>query len=84
VRENDGHLSFIIGDYQIKKNNILATEVIAFAVSDTEMRDYINGYRIAEPLSSTDIVKIIHKRYYKIPTCLAEVIASWYMSTYEC
>ena len=84
VKENDGHLTFIIGDFKVKQNSILATEVMGFAISDTEMRDYLNEYRVVEPLNSTDIAKIIRKRYYKIPTCLAEVVANWYMSAYEC
>lgn len=85
VRENDGHLAFVIGDFQIKQHNILATEVMGFSISDTEMRDYLNERcAIAEPIDSTDVAKIIRKRYYKIPTCLAEVVASWYMSTYKC
>ena len=84
IEENDGNLAFILGDIQIKQDKILATEVIGFSISHTEMRDYLNDHCVenVQP-NPSDIAKIVRKRYYKIPTSLAEVIGVWYTSTQQ-
>ena len=86
IAENDGNLVFAVGSPNIENNNIIASRVIGFTVTEKEMTDYIHACctEDIQPFDISDITKVIRKKYYKIPTYLAELIAYWYVGTYKC
>jgi hypothetical protein len=89
VKETDGNLVFVLGNFIVKDSNIISTNQISYTVNETEMSECIKDYlkdnlkNYGEAILNTElkslIVKGIQQKYYKIYTQLAEVVAEWYM-----
>ena len=80
LKEDDGNLSFILGDFKVKGDKIICRSKISYTVSEKEMLDCINS-SLAEDKSVVTVemvVNAIQSKYNKIPTTIAEVIADWY------
>ena len=86
VRDSNGNITFILGDFRIDKSNIIYSMEQTYSVKDIDFIRQIEAEMgavvIAEdyPINNliTDIAKALHKKYIKIPTYLLEVVAEWY------
>lgn len=81
LKEDDGNLSFILGDFKVEGDKIIGINKIGYTVNEKEMLEYIDNNISKDNKNITDIniIDIIQKKYYSIPTTIAKVIAEWYM-----
>ena len=80
VRDNEGYLDFIVGDFKTVDDNLVTRNTVGYMVTDKEMLDYINNdISKIKAHSKDDVIKAIRNKYYKIPRKIAEVVAEWYL-----
>ena len=84
VKEADGNLMFILGNFDVKDSTIICSNRMSYTVTEKEMLDCINYYFADSNMDNTSpvdsiIVKAIRNTYYQMPTYIAEVVAEWYM-----
>lgn len=83
VKETDGNLMFVLGNFNVKDGNIISSDRMSYTVTETEMLKCINSYLADGDIDSVitvdAVVKAVRNTYYQIPTYVAEVIAEWYM-----
>lgn len=83
VKEADGNLMFILGNFDVKDSTIICNNRISYTVTETEMLDCINSYladgEMDKTFTADAVVKAIRNTYYQMPTYIAEVVAEWYM-----
>ena len=80
LREYDGNLSFIFGDFKVQNDKIVCTNKVSYTISEKEMLDCINS-NLAEDKSVVTVERVVNaiqNKYYKIPTTIARVIAEYY------
>lgn len=85
LREQDGNISFVLGDFVVKGNEIDYKTIRSYMVKNNEFIDCINKGMAGAVVSSItvanvikDITEVLHDKYYKIPSYLLEVVAEWY------
>ena len=80
VRDNEGYLDFIVGDFKTVDDNLVTRNTVGYMVTDKEMLDCINNdISKIKSHSKDDVIKAIRNKYYKIPSKVAEVVAEWYL-----
>lgn len=82
VKEPDGNLFFILDDFIVMNDKIIAKNSISFTVTENEIIDCINSYitqNDVEKVTKDIVITAIRNTYYKIPTKIAEVVAEWYL-----
>ena len=83
VKETDGNLMFILGQFNVKDSTILCKDIMSYTITDTEVLNCINSYLANcdkdSEFTAETVVKAIRNTYYQIPTYIAEVVAEWYM-----
>ena len=83
VKETDGNLMFILGNFDVKDSTIICSNRMSYTVTETEMLNCINSYLADDEMNKTftadAVVKAVRNTYYQMPTYIAEVVAEWYM-----
>ena len=81
VKETDGNLLFILGEFAVNNSNIISINRMSYTVTEAEMLDCINTYITNNNVETTmeTVANAVRNTYYQIPRYLAEVVAEWYM-----
>ena len=83
VKEADGNLLFVLGQFNVKDSTIICKDIMSYTITDTEVLNCINSYLadgdMDDVITAEVVVKAVRNTYYQIPTCLAEVVAEWYV-----
>ena len=86
VKESDGGMTFVLGDFFVKDNEINYKMAQNYAVKDFEFVGQIHNEManvvVADDYPKANLIKDItnalKKKYFKIPSYLLEVVAEWY------